>query len=266
MTDKPMPRLVTPGKWVLIAATGLAAAQPALAPDFLFAKAHAASEAGESGEAGEAGVELGDGPEAYLTELGLFEEAHRIVAALYAQGETDLAREHLEASHHAYYEDIAPRLAEHGAPGFEAQTEAFARAVTQAGDPSAVAQAAAAIFQAIEVARSAAAPSVRTRVLSIHELLAIAAANFGGGVEAGIVTEALEYRDAWGFVETARALAEALAGSADTGQAEAGREILKQLDAVAPLFPALTATQAPGDPGLLAAAAAWIEIIALRQE
>ena len=44
----------------------------------------------------------------------------------------------------------------------------------------------------------------------------------------------------------------------------AGTAILEQIEALAPLFPALTATEAGGDPELLPSAAAWTEIIALR--
>lgn len=40
--------------------------------------------------------------------------------------------------------------------------------------------------------------------------------------------------------------------------------MLDQLAPLAPLFPDLTATQTSGDPDLIAVAAAWVEIIALR--
>lgn len=257
------PRRVAPRSWALagtVAASALIAGQ--LAPlANVFATPAMAQEAGE---AGEAGVALSAGPSAFLTELGLFEAAHRIAAQLSAEGETDLARAHLEASHHAFYEDLAEELEEHGAPQFEAQAEAFARAVNDGASAEEVTAAAEAVFAAIDAAGRSADAAALDELMSVKDLLLVAAADYEGGVEDGIVTFAQEYRDAWGFVATARARAETLAASQDATIAKAGRDALEQIDATAPLFPGLTAETAGGDPTLLPAAAAWIEIIALR--
>ena len=131
-------------------------------------------------------------------------------------------------------------------------------------DPAAVAAAADEVLAAIVTASDAAAPSLKDRLLSMKDLMAVAAADFEGGVEDGKVTFAMEYRDAWGFVQVIRAEAETLAASSDAAEAEAGKAVLEQVASVDPLFDGVMAETAGTDIGLLAAAAGWIEIIALK--
>ena len=87
-----------------------------------------------------------------------------------------------------------------------------------------------------------------------------------GGVEDGTVGIPIEYRDSWGFYETARLRAEALAASGDPAAAKAGGEVLAKLSGLDALYPGMTAASASSDPSPLAAAAGWVEIIALRQK
>lgn len=275
-------RLVAPRKWALAAATGLVAMQPVSILPFAAAPAQAATqgseagesgetgttsssaEAGESGESGESGVTRAEGPAHYLTELGLFEATHRIVAALYAAGEVTEAQEHLEGSHHADYEDIEHDLEAHGATDFEDEAEAFADAVMEGAAPDVVAARAADVLAAIDAARNAAEVSARNRLMSIRDLMMIAAADFEAGVEDGKVSEPHEYRDAWGFAAVARARATALAASAEADLAKAGHDVLEQLDKTTALLPGALAEAVDGDASILHGAAGWIEIIALR--
>lgn len=270
MAGKSEKRLVTPRKWALagsVAASALVAAHPALLASLAVAASLPGSvaHASEGGEAGEAGVVLSEGPSAFLTELGLFEAAYRIVTALYAAGKVDQAREHLEGSHHAFYEDLAEQITQHNAPGFKAEVQAFAAAVNDGGALADVQHAQTQLLKAVDIARQAAPASARDRIMSMKDLIAVAAADYEGGVENGQVTVAFEYRDAWGFVEVVRARAEAMAALPEVDLAQAGRDVLAQLDPLAPLFPSLLATSTTGDPALLHVAAGWIEIIALRQ-
>jgi len=244
-------RLVIPRRWVLagsVATLGvLAAARPMLA---------------EGGEGGESGAAVGlEGDAGFLVELGLFEATHLIVAALYAEGATARAQEHLELSHHAYYEDLEHELEDHGAVQFEAEAEAFAEAVATGADAATVAGAADAVLAAIVAARRPA--NAKGRMQAAERLVRLAADDFAGGVDGGKVAEPQEYRDAWGFAEAARRMMAELAQSPDAAVAEAGKGGLAALEPVAALFPALTAETVPGEPSVLAGAAARIEIAGL---
>ena len=263
---KTPPRRVSPRKWAVLAATGLAtAAAPVMLPLLGAAPAFAAS--GEAGEAGEAGVVLSEGPSAFLTRLGYFEGTYRIVAELYLSGERDLARVHQEDSHHAFYEDIEPSLAEYGAPGFATEAEAFANAITQGASDQEVRAALNALLAGLSKAAAAAEAPAFQQIKSLQDLITLAAAEYEGGVEDdGTVELAIEYRDSWGFYEVARQRAAAMAASGDAALAKAGREVLEQLDGAEALYPSLIAETAATDPSQLSVAAGWIEIIALRHK
>ncbi|MEZ5715296.1 MAG: hypothetical protein R3D85_09085 [Paracoccaceae bacterium] len=264
-------RRIAPRKWAMAALTGLAVVpQPALlsgAALGALAGAGRADQAAEAGEAGEAAVERSeDGPAAFLTGLGYFEGTYRIAAALYLGGQRDLARAHLDESHHAFYEDIEGQLDALHAPGFEAEAGAFLQAIAEDADDATVKARYDALMAAVGLAAQAAEASGYDRLLSIRELMLLAAAEYEGGVEAdGQIGMAIEYRDSWGFYATARARAEALAAG-DGALAEAGRAVLEQLDGLDALYPGLTASAASADPAQLTVAAGWIEIIALRQK
>lgn len=222
----------------------------------------AAARATQLAEAGAAALDAG--PAGLLTRLGYFEATYRIVAALYLGGARALARAHLEESHHAFYEDIAPALTELGAPGFAAEAGDFLGAVNGGRDVEAVAAAYEALLGALAQNGAFARPSAYDRLISVHALLMLAAAEYAGGVDAGRVVMAIEYRDSWGFYATAQARAEAMAASGDLGLVKAGADVLAQLDGVEALYPGLTAKTTSGDVSRLSAAAGWAQIIALR--
>lgn len=269
MTDTKKPgaaRVVSPRSWAL--ASGLAAvsalgvtaplATPALA------QATPAAPAAESGEAGEAGMQVQDPAIEYLAKLGLFEASYRIAVALYGTGAHAEAAAHLETSHHAFYDDIADDIAAHGARPFGDKARALTQAIANGDSDEVVTELATALFSAIAAAADAAHPTPGERIMAMHELMDVAAADYKGGVENGKVIEPHEYRDAWGFVETVRARALRLAASDKPDVAQAGRDVLEQVNMLAPLFPSVDATTTEGDPADIAAASAWIEIIALR--
>ncbi|MEZ5752820.1 MAG: hypothetical protein R3D60_12940 [Paracoccaceae bacterium] len=258
----PPPRRVSPRRWAAATTAVLATAiAPISGPLMLTGAAFAQA---ESGEAGEAGMIPQDTTAGFLAELGLFEAAHRIVGALYARGDIDEARDQLAGSHHALYEDLADDLASRQAPGFAAETADFAQAVNTGASSEIVEARLQNLLAAVELARLATTDSAYERVMGLKLLLDVANADFSGGVDNGEILSDHEYRDAWGFVETVRAGAQAMTLAPDAAQAQAGRDILAQLERIAPLFPDLQATAAPGDPNLIAAAAGWVEIIALR--
>lgn len=269
MTDNRKPctaRVVSPRSWAL--ASGLAAVSaigvtaPLAAP--AFAQATPAAPAAEAGEAGEAGMQVEDPIIEYLAELGLFEASYRIAVALYVVGARAEAAEHLETSHHAFYDDIADDIAAHGARPFGDNAHALTEAIAEGVSDEVVTQLATELFAAIAEAANAAHPSPRERIMAMHALMEVAAADYEGGVENGKVIDPHEYRDSWGFVETVRAHALTLAASEDSTVGQAGRDVLEQLNMLAPLFPSVKAIATGGDPADISAASAWIEIIALR--
>lgn len=247
MTRAASPRLILPRRSLLGAAASLVALGPA---STLWA-------AGEGGEAGEGAVLEGMSPELeFLTILGLFEAQHRIIAALWAEGAKDTAAEHLAESHHAFYEDLAPGMAALSLPGFQAETEAFAAAVNSGGDVEATL---APVLSAIATARQA--TGSKDQMKAAEALLRVAAGDLEAGVEAGQVTLAQEYRDAWGFATVAGLWLDALAEGPEAEAAGATKAAMAEALAQ---FGGITATSAPADPGALLAAAARVELAAYR--
>ncbi len=262
MTTRKTPRLVTPRRIALATVAGMAVTQPQTLANLFASKAYAAG--AEQGEAGEAGVELSEGPAQFLTKLGYFEGTYRIAAKLYSQGAHKGAADHLEESHHAFYEDIEPALAEYKASGFAAEAEAFDTAVAEDAGEEAVKAAYEALMQAVAASAESANASTYDKLMSLHDLVTLAAAEYDGGVSEGVVELPIEFRDSWGFYETARARAEGYAAHADAALANAGAEVLEQLAGADVLYPSLTSDTGAKDPSQLTVAAGWIEIIALR--
>ncbi|MDU8925993.1 hypothetical protein RXV86_01210 [Alisedimentitalea sp. MJ-SS2] len=254
-------RTVKPRKWTALTAAGLIAVQPVIAQVVFTTPSHAA----ESGEAGEAGIEMSEGPSAFLTRLGYFEGTYRIAAELYLIGERDGARAHLEESHHAFYEDIEDALVKYAAPGFSEEAAAFLKAISEDAANDEVSARLAVLLTAMAGTADAAQASAYDRLLSIRELVALAAAEYEGGVDEGRVELAIEYRDSWGFLAVAKIRALSMMEGEDEVLAKAGGEVLEQLEGTVALYPGLTATEAAKDASQLAVAAGWIEIIALRQ-
>lgn len=168
-------------------------------------------------------------------------------------------------SHHADYEDIEHELEEYGATDFEDLAESFADAVRDDADDAKITHLYDALLTALHDAEATSGASDYQQLMSIKELVSLAAAEYEGGVEAeGEVEIPIEYRDSWGFLETARSRAKAIAQGDDADLAVSGREILQQLEGTEALYPGLTADEAATDASLLNVAAGWIEIIALR--
>jgi hypothetical protein len=262
------PRLITPRRIALATVAGISVTHSYGVQDMFVGKAYAETaskaEAGEGGEAGEAGVVLSEGPAGFLTKLGYFEGTYRIAASLYLSGARDGAKAHLEESHHAFYEDIEESLAKYKAIGFAREAEVFLAAVNEDKGNVAVTEAYDALMTAIDGNIISASPSGYDRLMSVHELIKLAAAEYEGGVTEGAVDIVIEYRDSWGFYETARARAERLARGTDVSLAKAGADVLAQLEGVEALYPSLTSDTAAVDASQLSVAAGWAEIIALR--
>lgn len=195
--------------------------------------------------------------------MGYFEGTYRIVSDLYLSGKRDLARAHLEESHHAFYEDVVPMLAEYNAPAFDDEAEAFTSAILEDATDDTVIATRDALYTALEATSAASVASTFERLQSLHDLMSLAAAEYDGGVANGTVDVAIEYRDSWGFYSTAKSRAEVLARSDDKAMAKAANDVLTRLDGLDAFYPGLDAEATIGDSSMLHAAAGWLEIIAL---
>jgi hypothetical protein len=227
-------------------------------------RAQESGEGGEGGEAGEGAAASGL-PEdvAFLLSLGLFDATMRIVGALHAEGEAEEAAEQLEYSHHGDYEDLEHGLEEAGIAPFEDEAGAFADAVENGAGAEAVAAALAVVLE--RTGAAFAGGSAAEQMHAIEVLVRTAAQDYEGGVaEDGEVLSDHEYRDAWGFVETARAELTRLAGDADAAVAGAAERALAALEPVGALFDGLSPARIEGaDPSVIYGAAARIEIARL---
>lgn len=266
-------RPTNPKKWGLLgvaAVTGLGAAfapgQPVLADGTAPLLMAQAQVAGEAGEAGEGAVETDDSGIEFLVHLGLFDAAIRIVASLYASGETEEAQDQLETSHHADYADLEDGLAEFALNGFIDEYSAFSDKVASGAAAEDVAAAATRLLAAIAATHVADGISMRDEFEAMVHLIETAAADFEAGVDDGKVSEPHEYRDAWGFVETVRSRAEALAHATDPKVAAAAGDVLAALQPAATLFPALNSDTAGTDASILYAAAGRIRFTILKVE
>jgi len=219
--------------------------------------------AGEGGESGEGAALEGLSPDvSFLTILGQFEATHRIVAGLVANDDPATAKLHLEQSHHAFYEDIAEGLTERGDPSFEAQADQFAEAIESGADNATTTELADTVIGIIHRTVHGSKPA--DVMAAARQLVLIAAGDFEGGVEDGMVVEPQEYRDAWGFANVAEAWLAVVADHADTKVAAAGDAAVRAMQPTAALFDGLDATETDGDASVLYGAAARIEIAALR--
>jgi hypothetical protein len=246
-------RLVVPRRDVLMA--GLAS---------VGALAAGRARAQEGGEGGEGAILDALPPEIeFLVSLYLFDATYRIVGALHAGGHTDEAAEQLEFSHHAHYEDIAEGVAELTG-SFEGDVTALRALLDDGAGPDAVTAALDTILA--DDAEVSARFEPGYRMQAIESLVRVAALDYGGGVaDDGEILSGHEYRDAWGFVQTARAELAVLAASDDATVAGAAERALTALEPADALFDGLMAQTAPNaDASVLHGAAARIEIARLR--
>lgn len=271
--EKPT-RTASPKKWALIGTTALtglgvvlaSGSQPAQADSTAPLLMAQASLSGEAGEAGEGAVETDDSGIEFLVHLGLFDAAVRIVGKLYALGDIAEAKDQLETSHHADYADLEEGLSEFSQNGFIDQYTAFSDLVLSGADAGLVAAAETRLLAAISTTYGADGLSTRDEFEAMVHLIETAAADFEAGVEDGRVSEAHEYRDAWGFVETVRARANALTASANENTANAARDVLAALQPADALFPALNSEMAGNDASILYGAAGRIRFTILKVE
>ena len=218
----------------------------------------ATAEGGEGGESG-AGAEMPDGA-GYLASLALIEGHLRVGFALYSEGQADLAITHMKHPKDEIYTDLEPELAEYGAAGFADELAALADSVTAKKPLPEVEAAYQAVLVKTQMARDASAASPRAIFDSIIAVTRVAAEEHAIGIVDGQVANLHEYQDAWGFIETAKLMAQGLVGSDDAKVALAAEKTVAALNGTSAAFAGLVPKSAVGGGDILLAAAGSIEL------
>ena len=258
---------------VCVAATGanamaqLAISAPHLSP-LLAAETHkhtnVAGEAGEAGEAGgEQGLDLATDNAAFTAILGEVEGHLRAANELYKLGAVDLAKTHVKHPEDELYADLLPVFEKRGLKGFSAELSAMAKAIEDGLASEAVSAALDAAIIAID-ANGASLRTAKTTADAVHKLARVAAMEYKIGVVDGVIKDAHEFQDAWGFIQTAKRLIDTVPETEKTANSEAFAAISAQLSGLDPAWSDLTGSSGTKiEPNVLAGAAARIEIAAL---
>lgn len=272
MTAKPTsPRLTSPRRWSTLAAASVSlavggAAQgeirlPRLAIYAAPAEATLWTVQAEGGEGGEAGAVAGAAPDvAYLAQLSIV-EGHLLAAdALYRKGQVGDA---IGLSYHPeaeMMEEVRANLAAHGAADFTPQMAAFSAALEKTA-PQAEVDAALADFRAaVAAAQAPQAAEVKSRFAALVVVTKAAASEYQGSIEAGSVSDAMAYHEAYAFLAIARDLATDLQGDPLAGKA-AGRALEVLAEADTAFGDMAQTTLEARDPAILLAIAARLELI-----
>ena len=253
-----------------LAATSLAAATPGLfdptapssPPENVWL---AQAQGGEGGEGGStAGATAAEADARYLAALGQIEGSLRVGVALFLDGEAMMAKPHMKHPEDQIYAELAPALASRGVAGFAEALTTLAQAVESEADATTVKDAFATVSAGIARARAAqSAPRPMFDAMMI--LLRDAGDDYAAALENGSITDMHEYQDAWGYVQVARAMAEALILSADPVVAKAAQKALDAITATDAAFAGLAPQgKTPGDAALFLGAAARVELAALK--
>ena len=268
----PLPRQITPRRWTSLAIVG-AAASLAFAGSMSAEQSPvnhkgatlwlAQVEGGEGGEGGEAGpeIEAMKGAE-FLTAIALMEGHLRVGFALYAEGRADRAVTHMKHPKDEIYTDVEPAFAAYGVSGFADELAALADTVKAQKPFPEVEAAYLAVMQKTSAARAGAGLSDRLAFDAIIAVVRVAAEEHAIGVVDGKIANLHEYQDAWGFVETAKLMAQSLAASADAKISEAAKKALAALDGTSEAFAGLVPEAVAGQGDVLLAAASAIELAA----
>lgn len=217
----------------------------------------AQAEGGEGGEAGavaEAPADL-----AFLARLHIVEGHLRGAVSLYHQGLKDEA---IGVAYHPEAEmmdEVRADLAARGLADFTPQLAAVGTAIEAGAAPEAVDAAMADLARAIATSAAPEAAEKRLRADALVLLMRAAASDYANALAAPGTIDLVPYAEAHGFVMTARDRAAELAGDADPAVAAAAQKMLAAITTAEPLF---NAPAVAGDPALLLAAAARIELSA----
>ena len=237
--------------------TGAAAGQPANSGKAMLL----ADSSGESGGEGGAGTapELESDLE-FFTAVSMV-EAHAILAVELSGSAS--AAEHLMHPAQELFKELLPELERRKLPGFIPALDALAAAITQRKPAPEVKAELAKLSHALTATRGPLMAKAEIAVPVALRLMRKAVNEYAEGVKDGKIAELEEYQDAWGITATARDIIANLPAAERSEYAGPVAEIEAEFAKLKEAWPSLDgATPITADPGLLAAAAARMELAA----
>lgn len=139
---------------------------------------------------------------AYVAQLMLMRGHLQAGVALYEAGEQAMAATHMKHPQDELYADLLPAFEARGFEGFADALDALAVAVKGGAPEPEVEMKLAAARAGIDAAVARANAGPRETLLAAAEVLRTAGEEFDEGVDNGIVVNAHEYQDAYGFMTT----------------------------------------------------------------
>ncbi len=218
------------------------------------------AEGGEGGESGALATNTQDA--AYLTDLGIVDAHLRAAVAVYAAG---MVPEAIGLAGHPEAEvmgDLRPLLADRNVPDFTDALDALSAAIGAEAPLADVKTAYGVVAAQLAEAAKAEDGEPRARLDAIAALTRGAGAEYDQSVTDGAVSDPVTLQEAFGYIQTARQMASALATSPDPAVATAGAAALDSLNTTDPAFGDLTGTTLTVDPSLIYGAAAQIDFAA----
>lgn len=196
---------------------------------------------------------------AYLGRLAELRGRLNAFIELYHGGEPDAARRQVVGSDSDLYAALAGDFDERGSAGFSGELDAFARAVSGAGDVDEA-------YSALVNAMAAHEPdaTVKERLMAAAGVVRAAADAFAASVSAdGAVSDPAAYQRAYGLLIAARDMVSG-AQSDDVNASEAVGVAYEQIEAAMASFDGLAVAATQGDASALAMAADAIDAAARR--
>jgi hypothetical protein len=180
------------------------------------------AQVGAEGGEGEAGATAQLDPQAKAVASLLLIRGHTMAGdALYAAGETEMAKPHLSHPKVELYSAEMESLRQYGA---EAAAQAGDRIVALGEANAPAEEVSAAVdetFTAIDASIGNVGASLGQRAEAISAVLEGVRVEYNVSVTDGAVTNAAEYQDAWGFIQAVREVFDSWRGEFDAADAEA---------------------------------------------
>jgi hypothetical protein len=193
----------------------------------------------------------------YMRLLGLVRGHLIAFLELYQSGAAASAMMHVKHPESELYGTLTPAISARGQYGFAEELTALASAADTGGD---VNDAFSDVIEALNA--HAPAANVATQLMAVSAIVRTAADEFDIGVDDdGLISNAHEYQDAYGFLVSSREIVSGIT-TTDVNEVEAIDVAQEQIGLALDAFDSLTAGETEGQPSTLYGAAARIEIAA----